>query len=150
MERSDWLAASSFERTRDLVSAINTISIHAKLRSVGAGIAVVEEDVRPAREHLLAFLEGLEGLLEDARVHKETAILGADPRVGELALRFAAEQRRVPHTSKLYEMSLDQIRELVVSENPADLPTLIAALEDLRTLVEQHSRADVVGILGDV
>ena len=32
----DWLAAANFEQTHDLVSAINTLSIHAKLALAGA------------------------------------------------------------------------------------------------------------------
>ncbi len=147
--KNNWLAASSFERTHELISAINTLSVHAKF--IGAGIedGENENEVQRARSGLIAFLERLK-ILFDAVHNQNNAIVGADPRLGELALRFLSERQLLPRRSVLYSQPIDRLKELVQSELTEDMADLVSCLRDLRTLVEQHSYADIVGILGDV
>lgn len=148
--KNDWLTASSFERTHEIVSAINALSIHAKLVLAGIDDSANQEDVEKSRRKLLAFLNRFETLLREAELGRDKAVIGADPRLGDLALRYMSEKRRQPRRSTLYEISLAEMSDLVRSERREDLPSLISCLRGLRSLVEQHSHADVIGILGDM
>ena len=146
--RRDWLAAASFERTHEIVSAINTLSVHAKLLLSG----INDPDdvaVKQARARLTEFLERVEALLRDAEQNGEGTVVGADPRLGDLALRFLSSKQRLPRQSAIFSTPFDRLRELIASEQADDLQALIPCLHDLRSLVEQHSRADVASILGD-
>ncbi len=79
-----------------------------------------------------------------------TPLVGADPRLGDLASRYRAARRRRPLPSPLFATSFADLRALIDSEQPGDRPALIDCLRGLRALVEQHAHEDVVGLLGDV
>ena len=146
--KNDWLTASSFERTHEIVSAINTLSIHAKLVLAGIDDSANQEEVDKSRGRLLAFLNRFESLLRETELGRDSAVIGTDPRLGDLALRYLSEKRRQPRRSPLYEISLAQLIDLVRTERWEDLPSVISCLRGLRSLVEAHSHADVIGILG--
>ena len=48
--KNDWLTASSFERTHEIVSAINTLSIHAKLVLAGIDDSTNQEEVEKLKQ----------------------------------------------------------------------------------------------------
>lgn len=148
--KNDWLAASSFERTHEIVSAINALSIHAKLTLAKVDRTGDAEKVRDARSRLTEFLDEFSPVLRETEASHDHAIMGTDPRLSELALRFLSARRRWPQPSVLFTTPLTRVRDLLWSERPEDLPTLISCLEGLRLLVEQNSHADVLGILGDI
>lgn len=147
--RYDWLTAASFERAEDVVAAINTLSIHAKLALADVDDRVDGERLARARSDLLAFLSALEAAVSDADTGG-APLVGADPRLADLATRYRAAQRRWPPPSPLFATSFADLRALVGSERPEDRPALIGCLRGLRALVEQHAHEDVVGLLGDV
>jgi hypothetical protein len=147
---SDWLAAANFEQTHELVSAINTLSIHAKLALAGAAYTGDPAEVEQARSRLLAFLDRFGSLLEANESSPDGTIVGADPRLRDLAAQFLSAKRSLPQRSPLYALSLPALRRVIQSERPEDLRELVACLRDLRLLVEQQAYVDVIGILGDV
>lgn len=141
--KSDWLTASSFERTHEILSAINLLSIHAKL-----ALARVEDpaggiELQRAREHLLAFLSSIEGVLKSAE-QENGAIVGTDPQLGELALQFLAGRPDGSRRSRSSELSLSALADLVRSDRPEDLRALVPHLERLRAVVEEQTHADLV------
>lgn len=148
--KNDWLAASSFERTHEIVSAINTLSIHAKLAVASIDDSVDAGHVQEARARLTEFLDRFSPVLREAEGSQDSAVVGADPQLSELAISFLSARRRSPQRSALFETPIAQVRALVQSERREDLPTLISCLEGLRSLIEQNAHADVVGILGDL
>ncbi len=147
--KSDWLTATSFERTFQIVSAINTLLIHAKLALAGMPDPASEGDLAEARDRLVAFLNQFQTVLEAAEQRADGMIVGADPRLTEFALHFVAERQRLPQRASLYTRPLPQVAELVQSEQAEDLPELVACLQALRALFEQHSHADIVGLFRD-
>jgi len=147
--KNDWLTASSFERTFEIMSAINTLSIHAKLRLAGIDDLADPSEVQKAQVKLAAFLEELQNLIQNAEKNQTGLMVGTDPRLGELTLQYMAERRRLPPRSLLYTLSLTQISKLVASEQSEDLPKLIECLQSLRSLFERYAHADVAGMFGD-
>lgn len=146
--KSDWLMTSNFERAFGVISAINTLAIHAKLLLAGAHDPTLPDDVHAARSRLESFLDKLQGLVQAA--DDETAlVVGDDPRMAELALHYRRERRQVPVRSALYTVSLPELRRLIQSDQPADIPQLIECLDSLRTIVEQNVHSDFAGILGE-
>ncbi len=150
MKDNEWLIAQSFERAHEIVSAINTLSIRAKLNLAGTDDSSRDEEVRKAREHLAAFLERFQAVVEEAQRQRDGMVLGADPRLGQLARRFLSMKSRWPRPSGLYGVSFPQFRALLLSERSEDQQDLINCLRDLRLLLEHHAHADISGILGDV
>lgn len=147
---SEWLTAQSFERAHNLISAINALSIRAKLSLAGVDDSSRDEEVRKAREHLLAFLDRFEAVVQGAERNRDGTVLGADPRLGQLAKKFLSVKSQWPRPSALYSSSFTQMRELLTSKRAEDLQSLISFLRELRLLVEQHAHSDIVGVLGDI
>ena len=148
--KSDWMAASSFGRTREIVTAINTISIHAKLVLADVHDPHSDIELGKAREILSSFLTYFGSLLEDAMQNQNGVIIGSDPRLGELAQVFLSERQHLPQKSELFSLPLQKLSDLVNSNKTEEMQELIACLRDLRNILEQHAHSDVVGILGEI
>jgi hypothetical protein len=147
--KTDWLAASRYERTHEILSAINLLSIHAKLTLAGIDDPASDIEVQQAREHLLAFLSRIEAVLKKAE-QEHGAVVGTDPQLGELALRFLAGRPGGSRRSRSPGLPLATLADLVRSERPDDLEALVPFLERLRALVEEQTHTDVVTIPGDM
>jgi hypothetical protein len=150
MKNNEWLTAESFEQAHELLSAINTLSIHTKL--VLAGIDDTDRlgEVREARIVLSNFLTRFEQVVSEAEQRGDHRALGVDPRFGQLVSKFLATKSQWPQESPLYFTSFVEMQRLTTSEKKEDQKQLIALLRDLRAFVEHHAHSDVVGILGDI
>ena len=147
--KSDWLAVSSFELTQDLIAAITILSIHAKLALAGRPDVASADELEHARERLLDFLQRFQRVLETVETSRDRTAVGTDPRFGALATHYLSQRERGPERSPLYTISVSELERLVQSEDPNDLPRLVECLQDLRRLIEHHTRADVTGLLGE-
>ena len=145
-----WLSAHNFERSYRLVSAINTISIHEKLKGSGVNDESRLVEVKEAKSCLLDFLRSLNDIVHDAERNPERLVEGVDPRTGDLARRFLSVQKQQPQTSALAAVSLAELSDLVEAEEVADTERLLKYLRDLRTLLEDHAHSDIVKVLGEV
>jgi hypothetical protein len=141
--KSDWLAASSFERTHEVISAINTLSIHAKLTLADISDPTDATDLETARQRLSSFLERLQGLVDGAKQSRGGAVVGADPELGELAIRYLHDVQSQGKQSNSRVLPISAIAKLLHSEQRQDLQTLIDYLSDLRILLEQYSHNDL-------
>lgn len=83
------LAASSFEQAHEVASAINTLSIHAKLRLEGIADPAHPADIEQARRRLLGFLARLRTVVREGEV--DGGVVGADPQLGYGWLKIPAE-----------------------------------------------------------
>jgi outer membrane murein-binding lipoprotein Lpp len=84
-----WQLAESFERTRHLIAAINTVSVHTKLSLAGVADPQKVEDVASATSHLRTFLEKLAGDLSQFDKDASSPVTGATARANLLAKQFA-------------------------------------------------------------
>lgn len=146
---SDWLTASSFERSSEVMSAINVLSIHAKLTLAGVDDPADPAEISRAKAKLVRFLEDLRKLIDGADQNQANLMVGTDPRLGELALEYIGERRRLPPRTFLYTLSLAQLSTLVESDGAQDEAKLVECLESLRSLFERHAHTDIAGIFGD-
>lgn len=55
---SDWVAATTFEQTHEVLFAINTLSIHAKLMTAGVEDPAPDSEMERARARLLILRRG--------------------------------------------------------------------------------------------
>ena len=145
---TDWLAIQSFQRSQDLLSAINTLSIHTKLRLSGVADEERARAVAEAREKLASFLEAFEKIVQQAGQAERGALLGIDPRLRQLARSFVAAKRdRHRFRSRLFTQSPSDAVDLLASTDEKDQQALVECLTDLRTLVEEHIYTDTHRIL---
>jgi hypothetical protein len=147
--KNDWLTASSLERTFEVVSAINILLIHSKFALTHSQDPTDPGEIQKAKAKLMKFLGILQSLIENAERNQTGLIVGTDSRLGELALQYGTEQKRVPQPLLLYTLSFPDLYKLIDSDRPDDLEKLVKCLDSLRSLFELYSRADIAGIFGD-
>jgi len=145
-----WQLAESFERTRHLIAAINTVSVHAKLSLGGIPDPQKKDDVDRAISLLRNFLEKLAGDLSQFDKDSGSPVTGATARANLLAKRFANSRNQAPESSPIYATPLPQFIPLLESQSRADQATLISGLQTLRNLLEQLHHADSSEMLGNL
>lgn len=138
---SEWLAIQSFQRDQDLLAAINTLSIHTKLKLGGVADEERAKAATEAREELASFLETLARVTD--QIERENALVGLDPRLRKLARRFVAARRnRRRFHSSLFTESLSDVTSLLTPMNEEEQQALVEILSDLRSLIEEHVYTD--------
>jgi outer membrane murein-binding lipoprotein Lpp len=145
-----WQLAESFERTRHLIAAINTLSVHTKLSLAGVPDPQKQDDVESATSLLRAFLEKLAGDLSQFEKDTSSPVTGATARANLLARRFATSRNQAPESSPIYSTPLPQFISLLESHTRADQATLVSGLQTLRDLLEQLHHADSSEMLGNL
>ena len=144
-----WLAAESFERGQRLIQAVNTLAISVKLTLAGIENPERAALAEHAREELRTFLGDFAGWLAEAERSPMRAVAGIDPRLHQLVMVFVSQRRRLPPRSLLYRLPMEQVRTLLDAHTPAEMQQLLACLQELRAVLEEHLHADVVGLLGE-
>jgi hypothetical protein len=141
--RSDWLDALAFERNYEVVSAVNTLSIHAKLALDGFPDPTPPEEVQGAREQLLEFLKELEIAVRQAQ--GDGTITGIDPHLGEVASRYVKRLRRRSDKRGAAELLVDFAR-LIGAEAPGGRLRLVEELHELRSCIALRMPAGPLGM----
>lgn len=146
---TDWLTIQSFQRSQDLLAAINTLSIHTKLKLAGVADEERAEAAAEARERLATFLEDFEKIVQQAE-EAEEGMLGVDPRLQQLVRSFVAAKRdKERFHSRLFTQSPAETLNLLASTDEEDQQALVECLADLRALVEEHISTDTHRILSE-
>ena len=145
----DWLAATNFERMHEVVSAINTLAIHAKLTLAGIVDPTPGPQIASSRERLAGFLDQLSDAVEEAEATDSGVIVGSDPRLSELTHRFLTSSGQGNQGIRSRVTSPAELRALVRAGSEDSLRRIVPELERLQKLIEEHMQADVADILGD-
>jgi hypothetical protein len=148
--KNKWLAATHFERMHEVISAINTLSINAKLRLAGIPNPVDSNELTEARKLLTNFLQHFFKLVGVAEANTREVIIGDDPRIGDLLESFFVEKQRAGDAEGLYNISPEDLQVLIDAEETSKLERLVVCLRDLRLLIEAHSQTDISNLLGDI
>lgn len=146
---TEWLAIQSFQHSQNLLSAINTLSIHTKLELAGIPDEERAAAAKQARETIASFLTELEEMVREAE--KEKTILGADPRRRQLVESFI-EAKHNPRRfrSVLFQDASTRVQELLHSDKEEDSRSLLECLKELRVVLEEHIHTDAMQILGEI
>lgn len=145
---TEWLAIQSFQRSQDLLTAINTLSIHTKLELSGLADEERAEAAAEARKKLASFLEAFDKIVQQAEQADGEELLGIDPRLQQLARSFVtAKRNRSRFQSTLFTQSPSKTVGLLTATDERDQQALVECLTDLRTLVEEHIYTDTYQIL---
>ena len=145
---TQWLAIQSFQQSQGLLAAINTSSIHLKLKLAGVNDEKRMGAVAEAKETLSSFLKTLDKVVNEVEQLKARPLTGVDPRLRQLAKNFvAAKQRGWQFHSDLFSKSPAQVAELLQATRKEDQKALIESLGELRTLLEEHIHSDAAQIL---
>ena len=144
----EWLAAANYERTQGLVSAINTLSMHAKLALLDRDDPKTSKDAHAARGVLGRFLERFAALISEAESAPFSPLPGADPRLRSLASRYLHARQQTPTRSVLFELPPADLTRLLTSDNVNDREQLVDCLRTLRALLEEQAHTDLGDLLG--
>jgi len=145
-----WQLTESFERTRQLLVAVNKLSIHTKLLLAGREDRNREEEAREARRVIRAFLDRLARDLPTLENDSTAPITGAPERAMALARRFSLARSQAPASSPLFSLPPNKFAVLLDSQEQDERRMMVEGLATLRNLLEQHHHADSVGMLGDL
>jgi hypothetical protein len=146
-----WLTMKSFQQSQQLLAAINTLSIHIKLRLARVKDQEREDEVEKSRSLLGDFLSELEAFVVALGDTGTRPVTGVDARTRQLARSFIQARRDLGHhRSLLFRNSLGQVREMLFSEDPKNQQALLDCLDDLRRLLETHIHTDARKILGEI
>lgn len=146
-----WLAVQSFQHNQDLLSAINKLSIHLRLQLEGSNDTERAEGANKAREMLSAFFRELETLVKDTEGGESVPVLGANPRLRQLARSFVTAKRNSHRFhSSLFRKGVGCFQQLLNSDRREDRTALLESLEELRVLLEEHMHVDAERVLGEI
>lgn len=148
--RSKWLVTSNFERMHELISAITILSIHTKFRLGGIPDPTDESKIQKAKECLLTFLDRFQSLIADAERQMNGTVIGADPQMEGLVLRYLDQKKSLPESSQSSIQSIRDLRDLISEDKLEDSPKIISYMKELRSLFEQHAYVDVVELIGEM
>jgi len=147
---ADWLTFQSFQRSQEVLKAINTLSVHLKLQLNGVVDEEHSEVVDRSLGALGAFLNELEVAAHQADKVEPAPMLGVDPRLQQLVQSYLVARRRKRFRSRLLTEPIGDIKALLGSDAQEDQEALVKCLAELRILVEEHMHDDVNQILGAI
>lgn len=148
---TQWQYARSFQQGQELLSAINTLSIHRKLTDRGHPDMNRIEASEQARETLVAFFEKLDKIVQKIEDGHRKPVLGVDARMRHLAGNYVhAKHASGQPRSPFLEHPLPQMRQVFYSESPNDRREVLKVLAAFRQLLDEHIGIDVKSLLGDI
>ena len=146
-----WLAVQSFQHNQDLLAAINKISIHLRLQLEGNEDAERAGEANTAREMLSLFFRELESVVNVTERGEQVPVLGANPRLRQLARSFVTAKRNSHRFhSSLFRKGVGCFQQLLNSDRREDRTALLESLEELRVLLEEHMHVDAERVLGEI
>ncbi len=146
-----WLDIQSFQQSQELLSAINTLSIHRKLTDKSHPDTNRKKAAEQAREILVVFFEKLDKIVQDIEDGHRKPVLGVDARLRHLAENYVhAKRARGQSCSPFFEHPLSQVGQLFYSERPEDCREVLRVLAAFRELLEEHTNVDTTRLLGDI
>jgi len=145
---NQWISFQSFIQNQKLLEAINTLSIHTKLKLASDDDEGRANDVKKPRDKLTLFIQSLDKLIRQN--NGEQAVIGADYRLRQLVQDFySAKNNNLKFRSQLFTESPSRVLGLMKSEKVEDKIALVECLKELRMLIEEHLHADTNAILGE-
>jgi len=147
---ADWLTFQSFQRSQEVLKAINTLSAHLKLMLSGIADEERSQAAGHSVEALQAFLDELEVAACQADRTEPVPMLGVDPRLQQLVHSYLAARRHRRFCSRLFTEPIGDIKALLTSKARDDREALVRCLAELRVLVEEHMHDDVSQVLGAI
>jgi hypothetical protein len=148
---TQWLAVQSFQHSQDLLTAINTLSMHIKLKLAGIPDKGRVESAERAQEKLGFFFKELEMVMKELQHGEAKPMLGVDLRLRQLARNFIeAKRNRNKFRSPLFRDTISNVLQLLASDRGEDRRSVVKCLEELRTLLEEHVHTDAAQILGEI
>ncbi len=147
---ASWLTYQSFQRSQEVLQAINSLSTYLKLKLSGNLDQEHRRAVDQSVEILRKFLDVLEAAARQVDGPQAAPMLGVDPRLQQLAHSFLRARRQERFCSPLFTEPIAEIGTLLSSEDRSDQKALVACLAELRVLVEEHMDDDVNNVLGTI
>ena len=147
MMNSQWRAVQSFQDNQNLISAINTLSIHIKLEMAGHSDLNRAEAVPKAKEELCKFLTELNSQVQCLEVEKKP-LLGVDPRRRQFVRHLIAAKNKYLLDSPFLQEKLSDVENLLNSDAKKDKKDILLLLDELRMLLEEHVGSDVEQLFG--
>ena len=142
-------AIQSFQENQNLIFAINTLSIHIKLKIAGYPDLNKAEVIPGARERLSAFLSELNSQVQCVEVENKP-LLGVNPRRRQFVRHLIAAKHNSRISSPFLLNKLEESRQFFHSDVEADKQAILFFLEELRMLLEEHIASDTEILLGRI
>jgi hypothetical protein len=145
---SKMLSIRSFEKNQALLSLINKLITHLKLKSHGIEDKIDMTEIDKAKQILKNFLLSVEKAI--GQVSPGSKILkGADLRERSFIRKYIeAGKKPKQYGSVLFKKSPSEV--IARLEDNRDNNDVIEALTDLRNLINEHIAVDLKDLVGDI
>ncbi|MYF99909.1 hypothetical protein F4212_12390 [Candidatus Poribacteria bacterium] len=147
MMNSQWRAVQSFQENQNLISAINTLSIHIKLEMAGHFDLNKADTVSKAKDKLCAFLAELDSQIQCVEA-ENVPLLGVDPRRRQFVKHLIDAKNSYRINSPYLLEKLSDVQQLLYSDTEKDKKHTLCLLDELRMLLEEHLGSDVEQLFG--
>ncbi len=134
-----WLAIQSFQKNQQLVSAINTLSMHLKLKTLGLEEHESEE-VKESKKKIELFLSDFDKIILEYEQNRFQAIPGVSPRLRELASQFSKVRKNKFKKFKNSNKLIVEIKSLLKSKKNQNVTLLLSALHEFRLLLSENTQ----------
>lgn len=146
---SKLLSIRSFEKNQALLSLINKLIVHYKLRSHGIDDETDVLEIEKAKNILKGFLLSVNKAIVE--VNQGSKILkGVDLRERTFIRKYIdAKKKPKQYKSILFKKSPSEVIGLLEKDN-SENNELIESLADLRNLINEHIAIDLKDLVGDI
>jgi ribosomal protein L31E len=143
----EWLDIQSFFADRDVLSAVNDLSVAIKLELAKIDDADRVQRAEKARDTLRQFLTRLD---EVESADENEVVSGMDPRFKELTDAYACARRDGANfRSVLMRTGARNTLKLLEATDPRAKRELLDCLDELRRVVSRHQQTDISAIIED-
>ncbi|MFQ5965366.1 MAG: hypothetical protein ACE5KZ_13910 [Candidatus Scalinduaceae bacterium] len=148
---SEWQTIQSFEESQEVLSAVNALSIHLKLKKAGISYEEPVESIEESRKTIISFLEKLESINDALSKGQIKPVLGINTRFRQLGNLFIKAKKNTKRFhSALFLQSPSYVINLIHSDQKGDQDTLLNSLKELGLLLEEHIYVDTKELLGEI
>lgn len=138
---AQWLAFQSFQRNQRLLKAINTLCLHLMQENQSQA-----PDVGLAIDELEQFLDHLAKAI--AQIKGRGVVYGVDPRLQQFVRSYLSAARFAHLDSPWFNETVEEVKQRLKQVETQEPQEVLAYLEGLRLLVEQHIEDDARQVLG--
>lgn len=145
---SKMLSIRSFEKNQALLSLINKLITHLKLKSYGVNDNITLEEIEKAKYILKTFLLSVNKAISEVRDGSKI-LKGVDLRERTFIRKYIdAKKKPRQYKSVLFKKSPSDVITMLDKDDDAD--ALIESLTDLRNLINEHIAIDLKDLVGDI
>lgn len=147
---NNYITTSSFEKTHDIISVLNTISIYSKLKLSGKTQIIKDNEIKIAKDKFKKFLSNFNKVIQEAEKQPDNIIINTDPRFEALITRYIHSKKYSIQDKEILNIPIIKIIKIIESKEESEISILITYIKSLRSILEQHAYVDYTKLISNI